>query len=136
MYKTLSIMDLEKTAISSRRKRREFHSLFDRRECADHCRRLTWTRKRFSRRERQVNFTHFWISGSVRKVADHRFTKNKVSRGREKSISVAIDRQHCQDHCRRMDLEKEEIESMKIGVNFSYFRSTELLETFSTEDLE
>ena len=63
---------------------------------------------RDSNRESQVNFTHFSIGGSVRKVVDRRSTKDKFSRGREKSISVAIDRQHCRDHCRLsiVDLEK------------------------------
>ena len=91
-------MDLEKTAVSSRR----------------------------DKNIGEVNFTHFSIGGSVRKVVDRRSTKDKFSRGREKSISVAIDRQHCRDHC-RSSIEKRQVFSRgDQQVTFTYFQLTRL----------
>ena len=91
---------------------------------------------RDSNRVSQVNFTHFSIGDTVRKLVDRRSTTDKFHREREKSISLTFGRRNCRGHCRRMDLEKKEIQSIKTGVTFSYFRSTELCEPFSTVDLE
>ena len=55
---------------------------------------------RDSNRISQVNFTHFSIGGSVRKIVDRRSRKDKFSRGLEKSISVAMDRRDCRDDYR------------------------------------
>ena len=134
MYKTLLTVDLEKTAVSSRKQRRKFHSL-----SIDESVQIIVDdrskKERDSVEERDVNFTYFQLTRLVKTSPKIDLEKKEIY-PRKTGVSFCYFRSKRVCRSLSMIVPERPDSFEKREVNFSYFRSTGLSRSLMTMDLE